>query len=555
MHLSDVFISYSHDDRPIARRFAEALTAEGFSVWWDAALRSGDPFDEVIEQTLRQARAIVVLWSPRSVASRWVRAEATIADRNRALIPAMIEACERPIMFELTHTVDLSAWAGDPDDPTWREFLRDVRALVEAGPARPDRETRPAESRAPKPSRHRKPSLAVLPFTNRSGLPEDEVFASGMVEDLVSALSFNRALKVIASSATQSYRRGATDMRAVGRELGARYVLEGNVRRVGADLRVTSQLVEAESGEILWTERFDRPLSELAALQEDLVMDVAANLGVEVERIETEKALRKPSDLTAWEAVVRSMNAYHRIGSTSPAAAVEEARKAIAIDPEYAVAHSALALALATFQGWLMEDEALLEEITSHASRALYLGGSNPSVLWAVSWAYCLIRRPEQAVESARRAVELNPNMALAQLALGNAHYFLNQPQQALPALDASERLAPRGAVVYLSSSLRSMCLFQLGQLEAALAESDRAMRLNPHYPATLLRRMTIAAKLGRDEQVLDAVRRIHRAEPSLSFARQVRRLRMFVVPAPDDGQVAAFSEAWAAVTGPPGAT
>lgn len=130
MSSPDIFISYSREDRPTARLFADRLGEEGFSVWWDAALHSGETFDEVIERNLRAAKAVVVLWSPRSVASRWVRAEATLADRRGSLAPAIIEACDRPIIFELTHTAELSHWSGDRSDFAWAQFVADLRQLV-----------------------------------------------------------------------------------------------------------------------------------------------------------------------------------------------------------------------------------------------------------------------------------------------------------------------------------------------------------------------------------------------------------------------------------------
>lgn len=126
----DIFLSYARDDRGAARMFAEALSDEGFSLWWDASLHSGETFDEVIEHNLREAKAVVVLWSPRSVASRWVRAEATQADRKNKLVPAMIEPCDRPVIFELTHTADLCDWTGDINDIHWRTFMDDLRRLV-----------------------------------------------------------------------------------------------------------------------------------------------------------------------------------------------------------------------------------------------------------------------------------------------------------------------------------------------------------------------------------------------------------------------------------------
>ena len=129
---TDIFLSYARTDRSTARIFAERLVEEGFAVWWDASLHSGETFDEVIERNLREAKAVVVLWSKASVASRWVRAEATLADRRNKLAPAIIEPCDRPIIFELTHTADLADWTGDNHDPRWQTFVSDLRRLVDA---------------------------------------------------------------------------------------------------------------------------------------------------------------------------------------------------------------------------------------------------------------------------------------------------------------------------------------------------------------------------------------------------------------------------------------
>src|SRR3974390_858862 len=159
--MPDIFLSYTREDQPAAQRFAEAFEAQGFSVWWDVTLRSGEAYDQVTEEALRTAKAVVVLWSKKSVASRWVRAEATLADCNRTLVPAAIEPCERPIMFELTQTADLSRWTGDAKDPAWRTFLADVRQFVEtaAAPARP---VSPVSSAVSAPPAHgKRPSIAM----------------------------------------------------------------------------------------------------------------------------------------------------------------------------------------------------------------------------------------------------------------------------------------------------------------------------------------------------------------------------------------------------------
>lgn len=137
IHVPHIFLSYNREDQDVARRFAKAFEREGLKVWWDTQLRSGELYDEVTEAALKEAAAVVVLWSKRSVASRWVRAEATLAVRNQTLAPAMIEACDRPIMFELAQTADLTHWRGEPADRAWLDFLADVRRLIERGPAVP----------------------------------------------------------------------------------------------------------------------------------------------------------------------------------------------------------------------------------------------------------------------------------------------------------------------------------------------------------------------------------------------------------------------------------
>jgi len=155
----DVFISYSREDRAAARHFAQSLADEGLSVWWDAALHSGETFDEVIERELRAAKAVIVLWSPRSVGSRWVRAEATLADRQHKLVPVAIESCDRPIIFELTHTNDLADWTGDIRDARWKALVGDVRRLVGHRPSESSAVIPNTAEPAPRKPQYRSPAV------------------------------------------------------------------------------------------------------------------------------------------------------------------------------------------------------------------------------------------------------------------------------------------------------------------------------------------------------------------------------------------------------------
>ena len=164
--MTDIFLSYSREDQATARHYADALQREGFSVWWDQVLKSGDAYDRVTEEALRTAKAVVVLWSRNSVDSRWVRSEATTADRRGTLRPAMIEPCERPVMFELTHTAELSHWRGQADDPAWKAFVADLKGALRqervAAPGEPDRAARPKSPVAGRRWKMVAASLAVL---------------------------------------------------------------------------------------------------------------------------------------------------------------------------------------------------------------------------------------------------------------------------------------------------------------------------------------------------------------------------------------------------------
>ena len=265
-----------------------------------------------------------------------------------------------------------------------------------------------------------RPSLAILPFTNRSGDRADDIFADGTVEDLIAALSLSGGLKVIAQSATIVYRKNVSDLRTIGRELGVRYLLEGNVRRVGTTLRVTAQLVEADTGAILWLQKFDRPLNELADLQEQLVTEVAGHLGVQVERHEIEKVLKKPGDLTAWETVMRAASVIGRLSPDGLRASIKDARQAVALAPDYALAHAVLTQEVATL--YLHDggtDEAMAREGRAHAQRALALEGSDPTVLTTVAVGLLFLGSWQESLVYARRAVDLNPNIAVCHLNLG----------------------------------------------------------------------------------------------------------------------------------------
>ena len=524
--MTDVFISYSHQDRDVARRYADALQTAGLSVWWDDHLRSGEAFDEKIEAALRAAKAVVVLWSKTSVASRWVRAEATLADRAKTLVPVMIEPCERPIMFELNHTSELGHWRGDAADRAWLGFLGDVRRLARGEPA-----PAPGEVAQPAPEtpgkRGERPSLALMPFANRSGLPEDEVFAIGMVEDLIDALSQGVNVRVLASSATARFRTGTMpDFAEVGLQLGVRYLLEGNLRRIAESLRVTAQLVEAASSAVLWTQKFERPLVELGSLQEDLVLEVAAHLDSQVQHLEMARALKKPTDLTAWEAVTRSISTFRALGSESISEGLEEARRAVAIAPDYGLAHAMVAVQTGLHY-WLFSpnDPKIEHEIRGHIDRALALETDNALVLGFVGQALNFISQPLQALQRAERAVRLSPSYGYAHFVAALACGPLNRLQESVDHLDADSRTAPGSNLEYANHYFRAYAHIRASDWDAAIAAFDRSLALNPDPSYGYLVKATILGRHGPTVEALELLAQARRAEPEVTLALWAIRL------------------------------
>ncbi len=380
---ADVFLSYNREDQAAAQRFAEAFTAQGLSVWWDVTLRSGDAYDQITEQALKDAAAVVVLWSPRSVASRWVRAEATAADRNKTLVPVMIEQCDRPIMFELTQTADLSQWNGNGEDRTWQALVADVRQrlTLAAKPIEPSPDATAAAGAADKPR------VLILPFINMSGEAEQEYFSDGVTEDIITDLGHVAALSVVSRNMAFSYKGKTVATAEIARALKVSHILEGSVRKTGNRVRITAQLLDAATDVQIWAERFDRTLDDIFAIQDEISMAVAAALKLHLAPAEKRAiSQRATSNPQAYELFLMARQ-FERTGSERmKPLIVRICRRVVELDPDFAPAWALLALAE-----------------TELAQRSV--AGSDI----------------ELAIAAAKRALEIDPNLAEAHAAMAEA--------------------------------------------------------------------------------------------------------------------------------------
>jgi TolB-like protein len=398
--MSDIFLSYCRDDISTARRFAEGFEREGFTVWWDQSLEAGEAFDHVTEKALEAAQAVVVLWSKHSVESRWVRAEATQAEREKKLVPVTIGPCKRPIMFELTQTADLSHWNGDTQDRSWLALVAGLRK--HAGKVRPATAPVPiaaTESAAPlrkitgiaigigvlliagliaflllrSPGRRDAPpavasttiaapvTLAVLPFANLSSDPEQEYFSDGLTEEILNQLAQVDALSVTARTSSFSFKGRNEDVRVIAQKLGVANLLEGSIRKEGNQLRITAQLVGGKDGAHLWSKTYDRQLSGVFALQEEIAKDVASALSIKLDVGENRRAKGGTTNLEAWDKYLQAAALLGKgFNKDSAAQAVEMSREAVALDPAFVRGWDQLAYALRFMQVWTPERAAAL---------------------------------------------------------------------------------------------------------------------------------------------------------------------------------------------------
>jgi adenylate cyclase len=350
-----------------------------------------------------------------------------------------------------------------------------------------------------------KPSIAVLPFTNLGADPEQEYFADGIAEDIITSLSRYPSLFVIARNSSFTYKGQPTDSRQVGRELGVRYVLEGSLRKGSDRVRVTGQLIEAETSKQLWAERYDCQLSDIFAVQDEIAAAVTTAIAPAIADAELYRALRKPPDNhDCWSAYQRGLWYLSRATSEDNKAAQRHFTEAIAIDPNFSGGNSGLALAQMQEAG-LFATRAVAEariSIKALALRAVACDESDAEAHACLSWALNFDGDYEGALAEARRALEISPNLASAHRALGTTLIFSGEPRKGLVALQTSIRLDPRDPLLAWHLNRVAIAHYFAGDYQAAADAARRVIRSYPDFP--LIYRW-LAAALGQTGRVDEA--------------------------------------------------
>jgi len=336
--MAEIFISYARTQEPQAVRVADALRAVGYRVWRDDELPAHRAYVEVIEERLKSANAVVVLWSAEAAKSEWVRAEADAARHLGTLVQATLDGGIPPLPFNQIQCADLSGWDSDADTPGWRKLLASLQALA------------PVVKEEPKGrARRSNVCICVLPFQNMSGDAEQEYFSDGISEDITTDLSKISALGVVARNTAFTFKGQSVDICEIAAKLGVSHVLEGSVRKAGGRVRINAQLIDGESGDHLWAERYDRDLEDIFAIQDEISKAIVRALKLKL-LPEEEKAIeqRGTTNVEAYKLYLLARQ-YWTTGNHGDHRREERVMRicgrAVEIDPYYAQAWALLAMA------------------------------------------------------------------------------------------------------------------------------------------------------------------------------------------------------------------
>lgn len=364
-----------------------------------------------------------------------------------------------------------------------------------------------------------KPSIAVLPFQNMSGDPEQEYFTDGMVEDIITGLSRSKHLFVIARNSSFAYKGRSPDIRQVGRDLGVRYVLEGSVRKAGDRVRITGQLIDAASGVHIWADRFDSHLEDIFELQDQMTSSVIGGILPSLDLAETGRAVRKTENLQAYDYYLRSRAPISRyLTAETSLDALVNARKSIELDPDFALGHAQLvwAIILRWAFGFTVDHAAEAAEAERAIQRALDLDSQDATVLALCGQAlFILFRRPEEAAAHFTEAVKRDPNLSIAWTHRASVRIALDDPEGAIGDVQRAMRLSPVDMSRFYQVTLMARAHNLCGKYEQALAYATEALRLRSNFPHSMIEQIAANAFSGRIEVAREVMTKYRAIQPN----------------------------------------
>jgi TolB-like protein/tetratricopeptide (TPR) repeat protein len=374
-----------------------------------------------------------------------------------------------------------------------------------------------------------KPSIAVLPFENMSGDPEQEYFADGMVEEIITALSRFKSLFVIARHSSFTFKGKAVDIKEVRRRLGVRYVLEGSVRKASGKVRITGQLIDAVTGTHLWADRFERDLTDIFALQDEVTLAVVSAVQPKMLQTEIEMATRRrPENLTAYDFFLRSMQQYYLTTRESLAEAIRLAHRALELDPSFG---SAAALAgdchaSNVALGYANDPQFDCKEAVRLARLALRIDDGDPDTLSRVAVISAgMVGDSEAEIEMADRAVALNPNSWRTWNNRGWVYTMAGLPEEAIRSFERAIRMSPVDPLLHMTFLGIGHALMGLRRFDEAIVVLKKALRQNPSFMPACRGLASAFAHLGRDAEAHAAAARVLEIDPAFTISTHIARV------------------------------
>ena len=400
--------------------------------------------------------------------------------------------------------------------------LTDAAADEFAGALHPAAPSRPS---LPLPD---KPSIAVLPFTNLSGDPEQDYFADGIVEDIITGLARIKWIFVIARNSSFAYKGKATDVREVGRELGVRYVLEGSVQKSGNRVRITAQLINAGTGAHIWAERYDRALDDIFAVQDELTISVVGVIEPTLRKVEIERARRKrPDSLDAYDLYLRALPLVFTAMPQDADLALTLLARAIELEPNYAGAHAAIAWCHEQryLRGGLHEE--VKQAALQHARTAIAVGSDDAAALATAAFVIAVMEYDyETATAAFERAFALSSSSAIALGFSSIVRAWKGDDSTAVDHAERAIRLSPFDPLLYVPYIGLAYAHFAAGRFEEAAAAAGRASQSNPKFSMPYVLHAAALANLGRVDEARAVAEDLRKVEPELTVSTAIRSAR-----------------------------
>jgi adenylate cyclase len=373
-----------------------------------------------------------------------------------------------------------------------------------------------------------KPSIAVLPFENMSGDLDQDYFADGMVEEIITALSRFKWLFVIARNSSFTFKGKAVDIKEVGRRLGVRYVLEGSVRKAAGKVRITGQLIDAATGAHIWADRFERELIDVFALQDEVTVAVVS--AIQPRLFQTEIALaarRRPENLTAYDFFLRAMQQYYLTTREGLAEAIRLAHRALELDPRFGfvAALAGVCRMQRVIYGYAVDPQFDRKEAVRLFRLALSVDDGDPDTLaWAGLISAFMVGDCESEIEMADRAVALNPNSFLAWSARGHVYRIAGRPEEAVLSFERAIRMSPVDPRQHITFLGMAQAFIGLRRFDEAVAAVKKALRQNPFFAPAYRSLASAFAHLGRDAEAREAAARVLELDPTFTISAFIAR-------------------------------